>query len=89
MLLASFGAKERVEDVISFVQSNLITTGRGFYLFETPPKRILIDMKKRLHEIKMVPSATLYFGWSDLDSTTEKDGPFLDLVKLQQFVISG
>jgi len=55
-------------------------------LFEAPPKRILSIKTSKLFQIKLVPSATLYFGWSDVDSTTKEHGPFLDLLKLKAFI---
>ena len=63
-----------------FVRENILTNERPFYLFETPPKRILKTLETRLFQAKLVPSATLYFGWSDLDTTTRENGPFLNLV---------
>lgn len=80
IIVASFGAKESIRDVYDFVRENILTNERPFYLFETPPKRILKTLETRLFQAKLVPSATLYFGWSDLDSTTRENGPFLNLV---------
>ena len=41
VIQASFGAKETVQDVYDFLKECLLTPDRKFYLFETPPKRIL------------------------------------------------
>jgi hypothetical protein len=56
---------------------------RGFFLYETPPKKILSDMKINLTKARLVPSGILYFGWNDLDQTVSTDGPFLDIASLK------
>lgn len=57
-------------------------------MYETPPKKILRDMKATLKQSRMVPSATLLFGWEDLEQTKNTDGPFLDIAKLKDKIIS-
>ncbi len=86
VIVASFGAKETVQDVYDFVKSHLLVPERAFILFETPPKRVLSTMSSRLVQIKLVPSCTLYFGWTDLLTTTREDGPFLNLIALKQYI---
>jgi hypothetical protein len=86
VIVASFGAKETVQDVYDFVKMHLQTQERTFILFETPPKRVLNAMASRLYSVKLVPSCSLYFGWSDLPTTTREDGPFLNLLPLKQFI---
>jgi hypothetical protein len=86
VIVASFGAKETVQDVYDFVREHLVNKDREFILFETPPKRVLTKKGDRLFQAKMVPSASLYFGWKDINSTKHTDGPFLDMVKVKQFV---
>lgn len=65
VLVASFGAKETVQDIIALMKAYMLDGKREFYLFETPPKRVVKKVNAQLHAIKLVPSATLYFGWSD------------------------
>ena len=48
VIVASFGAKETVQDVYDFVKSQLAVSERAFILFETPPKRVLNAMSSRL-----------------------------------------
>lgn len=86
VIMASFGAKETVQDIYDFVKEHLVNKDREFILFETPPKRILTKKGDRLFQAKLVPSASLYFGWKDIDSTKHTDGPFLDMVKVKEFV---
>lgn len=45
-------------------------------------------MKPTLKQSRMVPSGTLLFGWEDLDQTKDTDGPFLDIAKLKDKIIS-
>jgi len=86
VIVASFGAKETVQDVYDFVKSYLVNQTRVFHLYETPPKRIVTQKAQRLFQIKLVPSASLYFGWVDLDSTKSHDGPFLDMLKCKAYI---
>ena len=41
ILQGTFGAKEKVIDIIEFVKSNLMHQTRKFYVFESPPRRVL------------------------------------------------
>ena len=83
LLQGTFGAKETIEDVYKFVSESLFykPDQRQFYLYETPPRRVLEDklMKKRLLEAKLIPSCLLYFGWKDLDETKPEHGPFMNM----------
>ena len=58
---------------------------RPFYLYETPPKRVLDEktLKQTLVQSKLVPSCMLYFAWKDLKETKPEHGPFLDMEKLR------
>ena len=49
ILQATFGAKEKVQDVFEFVKQSLVLSDRPFYLFETPPKRVITNMKQTLN----------------------------------------
>mmetsp|Transcript_19446 Transcript_19446/g.18566 ORF Transcript_19446/g.18566 Transcript_19446/m.18566 type:complete len:135 (+) Transcript_19446:933-1337(+) len=40
----TFGALEKIQDVYNFVQENLATPTRQFYLYVTPPKKELKEM---------------------------------------------
>ena len=88
VLQGTFGALEKMQELYAFVQENLYTKGREFYLYETPPKKILSDMKQSLKAARLVPSGMLYFGWTDLDQTKNVDGPFLDIAKLKEKIIA-
>ena len=45
ILQGTFGAKEKVKDIFDFVKESILLKDRPFYLFETPPKRLLTNMK--------------------------------------------
>lgn len=75
VLQGLFSAKETAKDVYFFVRENLIERNREFYLYETPPRKII---KNGNHSLKpFAPATLIYFAWSDLDETTELNGPFL------------
>ncbi len=78
---------EKIEDVYKFIQENLFIKDRPFYIYETPPKKVVSDMKLSLKQARMVPSGIYYFGWSDLDQTKNSDGPFLDIAALRDKII--
>ena len=88
ILQGTFGALETVQDVINYVKENLEQPTRKFYLYETPPKRILDEkvMKNTLIKSKMVPSCMLYFGWTDLSETKPENGPFLAMGRLKEYI---
>lgn len=85
VLEGSFGGRETVKDIYSYVAANLVETDKTFYLYETPPKRVLNDQNKSLFKSKFLPSCLLYFAWSEGESTAEH-GPYLDLSKLMPFI---
>ena len=88
VLQGTFGALERLEEVFKFVKANLFNKEREFYLYETPPKKILTEMKHTLKNSKMVPSGMVYFAWADLDQTRDTDGPFLDIAQIKDKIIA-
>ena len=85
ILEGSFGGRETIGAIYEFVQQNISESGRSFYLFETPPKRILKDQTKTLYVSKLIPSCLLYFGWSEGESLAE-GGPYINLPQLKQFI---
>ena len=87
ILQGTFGAKEKVQHVYDFVKDCILTKERTFYLFETPPRRVLTAYNQTLNSARLVPSCLLYFGWSDLDETKIGDGPFLDMVSLREHIV--
>ena len=88
ILAGNFGAKEKVKDVIEFVKSNLMHPTRKFYVFETPPRRVLDEklFEKNLIDAKLVPSSLLYFAWTDIPETKNEHGPFMDMKRLREFI---
>lgn len=87
ILQGTFGAKEKVQDVLDFVKSNLATPERPFYLFETPPKKVHKNGQITLIASKLVPSCMLYFAWEDIDETKMSDGPFMDMMKVKDKIV--
>lgn len=87
ILQGTFGAKEKVKTIIDFVKESIVLKDRPFYLFETPPRRVLSKMNQTLHASRMVPSCMLYFGWEGLDETKIGDGPFIDIAGLREHVV--
>ena len=48
ILQGTFGAKEKVQAVFDFVKQSILLKERPFYLFETPPKRLITNTKQTL-----------------------------------------
>jgi hypothetical protein len=80
---ANFGALENFQSVYNFVRDNLNDKIRSFDLFESPPKRKLVEMSKTLDKAKMCPACLLYFSWED---DMAQNGPCLNLQHLKQFI---
>ncbi|XP_028395293.1 tether containing UBX domain for GLUT4-like [Dendronephthya gigantea] len=62
VLQGFFSPQETVSDVISFVSENLHQRNTNFYLYTTPPKRILDKPNLTLFEAKLFPTAIVHFG---------------------------
>lgn len=73
--------------MIDFVRNSIVHKDKPFYLFETPPKRVLTNMNQTLHQKKLVPSCLLYFGWEGYEETKIEHGPFIDIAGLREFVV--
>jgi UBX domain-containing protein 6 len=88
ILQGTFGALEKVKDVVEFVKSNLMHPTRKFYVFESPPRRVLNEklFEQNLIQAKLVPSSLLYFAWTDLPETKNEHGPFMDMKRLREFI---
>ena len=91
LLQGTFGALETVKDIYTFVGECLFIppTERQFYLYETPPKKIL-DQKVHKNDLvtqRLVPSCMLYFAWADLDETKAEHGPFMNMMKLKDKIV--
>ena len=91
LLQGTFGALETIEDIYKFVGECLFIPAdqREFYLYETPPKKVLDKkvFKNNLIKQRLVPSCLLYFGWSDLDETKWEHGPFMNLQNLKDKIV--
>ena len=82
MLQGRFGALEKLSEVYDFVFENMFDKKREFYLYDTPPKRDLVDMGKTLHSLGLVPQGKLMFAWKD-DSIKSESDYVLDIKSLQ------
>jgi tether containing UBX domain for GLUT4 len=88
VLQGTFGALEKIEDVYQFVKERLAIQDRPFYLYETPPKKILKERKNTLKASRLVPSGMLYFAWEDLDTTKSTDGPFMNMELVRNHIVA-
>ena len=86
VLEGNFGGRETIKDIYEYVQAHLLEnlSGREFILFETPPKRILSEKNKTLHEKKLMNSCLLYFGFAQGDSPPGM--MYINLPKYKQYV---
>ena len=75
ILQGSFSVKETANDLYIFVAENLYQKTREFFLYEVPLKRVIKNGKHNLQPF--APASLIYFAWSDLEETTEANGPFL------------
>jgi len=88
VLQGTFGALEKIDSLYKFVKDHLATPEREFYLYETPPKKIIKEMSATMKATRLVPSGMLYFAWADLDQTKNTDGPFLDMLRLKEKIVA-
>jgi Mor family transcriptional regulator len=75
VLQGVFSIKETSRDVYLFVAEHLQQKGREFYLYEAPPRKVIKNGNHKLQPF--APATLLHFSWSDLQETTETNGPFL------------
>ena len=62
---ASFQATEPLSAVHSFVTACLLPTAPSWYLYTTPPKQVLRDLRHTLFQAGLVPAAIVYLGVSE------------------------
>jgi len=72
VLQGVFTPNETIETIIEFVQQYLQNPQIDFYLFETPPKKIMSN-ELSLFDAKCVPSGTLHFGCRETQANYLKD----------------
>ena len=65
ILQASFQATELLSAVHSFVKACLLPTAPSWYLYTTPPKQVLRDLRPTLFQAGLVPAAIIYLGISE------------------------
>lgn len=59
---AVFRPAESVAALHDCVKECLTEENLSFYLYTTPPRKVLIDMKQRLVDVDLVPAAIVYVG---------------------------
>ncbi|PVD37642.1 hypothetical protein C0Q70_00239 [Pomacea canaliculata] len=64
VLQGCFRPRETVFALYKFVKENLEDPNHEFYLYTSPPKRILSDMALSLVEADLAPATVVYFGSS-------------------------
>ena len=88
VIQGTFGALDRLDQVYKFVKEHIFLQNRDFYLYETPPKKVINQMTANLKSLRMVPSGMLFFAWSDLEQTKYNDGPFLNMEMVRSKIIT-
>jgi len=78
VLQGLFRPKENISALYNFVRENLSQENSvedmDFYLFQTPPKVILSNMKKNLFESNLCPATLVHFkNTSDKDPILRKE----------------
>lgn len=76
VLQAVFSPLDTVETVMEFVKQFLEQPDMPFYLYSTPPKRVL-EREQRLVEADCVPRALLYFGTSQSSQQQQQQSAYL------------
>jgi len=69
------------------VREHLFHQEREFYLYETPPKKVVNQMTANLKTLRMAPSGSLWFAWTDLEQTKWSDGLFLHMERIRDKII--
>lgn len=62
VLQGFFKPKETVFSLYKFVKENLEDKNMDFYIYVTPPKKVLNDMSENLIQADLVPASIVYFG---------------------------
>ncbi|XP_046854700.1 tether containing UBX domain for GLUT4-like [Xenia sp. Carnegie-2017] len=62
VLQGFFAPTDTVSNVASFVRENLAEKSKEFYLYTTPPKKVLDKPNITLYEAKLFPTAIVYYG---------------------------
>ncbi|GAB1599081.1 tether containing UBX domain for GLUT4-like isoform X1 [Argonauta hians] len=64
ILQGTFHPKETVASLYQFVRENLEDSNISFYLYMSPPKKILKNLNENLILAKLVPASVVFFGSS-------------------------
>ena len=68
-LQASFQATEPLSAIHSFVKSCLLPNAPAWYLYTTPPKQVMQDLRPTLFQAGLAPAAIVYLGTSQTTET--------------------
>ncbi|CAB4483306.1 hypothetical protein RhiirA5_407121 [Rhizophagus irregularis] len=70
-LQMTFLSKETVGELYEFVKEALRTPQRSFYLYTSPPKKVLTEMSLSLYYAELSPASVVNFSWTDKLSDSE------------------
>lgn len=84
-LEATFHPSDRIESIFDLLAKVLVKPELPYYLYTTPPKKVIRDESQNFFDAGFVPGAIVYFSYELPKEDEANSGPFLqeDLMSLK------
>ena len=76
-LEATFHPSETIQSLIDLLNKVIGQPEKPFYLYTTPPKKLIKDMTQDFYTVGFCPGAIVYFSYDVSKGDSSGDGPYL------------
>ncbi|XP_058778914.1 plant UBX domain-containing protein 1 [Vicia villosa] len=76
-LEATFHPSETIQSLIDLLNKVIAQPEKSFYLYTTPPKKLIKDFSQDFYTVGFCPGAIVYFSYDVSKGNSSDDGPYL------------
>ncbi|KEH15810.1 tether containing UBX domain for GLUT4-like protein, partial [Medicago truncatula] len=76
-LEATFHPSETIQSLIDLLKKVIAQPEKPFYLYTTPPKKLVKDISQDFYTVGFCPGAIVYFSYDVSKGDSSDDGPYL------------
>lgn len=76
-LEATFHPSETIQSLIDLLKKVIAQPEKPFYLYTTPPKKLVKDISQDFYTAGFCPGAIVYFSYDVSNGDSSNDGPYL------------